>query len=340
MKKNFISSILMLSSIFALTSCQKKEIEKLNSNSTTASTNGSLSVLTSDILRYYYKGSTNNNIYSGNSTDGSNWISTLISNGATLQSGPAAAFFNGNIYVFHRGRTNNNLYYSYSTNRGDSWSADAALGNNAGTASSPSACTFNGKMFLAYVSASFNSAPGYSNIYYSYSSNGSTWTEAILPFTTYSEPCIYSYGSKIYIAYATSSLASINIISSTDGITWSHASSLNYSSVHYSVAVNPNGKACLVRTDRTGQINVSYSDDLINWSLPSYLLSTSGAIAGSTVRPSITFDNVNNRFVVAYRSNTHNNDNIYYADDRDGVLKERGTANGSTTDAPYLISTN
>lgn len=338
MKKKTLLPVFLLYTLFALVSCQKKEIEKLKTGNTTAASNGDISIQSLDILRYFYKGSNNNNIYSGRSTDGTNWSSVQVNNGASLQSGPAAAWFNNNIYVFHRGRTNNNLYYSVSTNRGDSWSSDVAMNNNAGTERAPAAATFNGKIFVAYVSATFTSAePDQSNIYYSYSSDGSNWTEVSLPYVTFNEPYIFSYGNKIYISYEANNLSFVNIISSTDGVNWTQESQLPYGTHRQAVAVNSNGRGCLVRTDGSDNLTFSYSDDLVNWTTPVYILTTTGGIAASLQRPTVTFDSNNNRFVVVYKGKTNND--IYFADDRSGALVERGVANGTTTEAPYLIFT-
>ncbi|MBO9199943.1 MULTISPECIES: sialidase family protein [Niastella] len=346
MKRNHLSWLFLLQIVFVFMSCQKKGIENNQNVNNGNELNAPVSPLSIDVLKYYYKGSTNNNIYSGNSADGFNWNSTQVNNGASTNSGPAAAFLNGNIYMIHKGRTNNNLYFSTSGNNGNNWSSDVAFNNGAGTVRTPSACAFNGKLYVAYVSTKFDdkdTEPYYhshSKIYYSYSSDGgATWTESIIDYETFDEPWIFTDGTQIYIAFANvKELNSFALVSSTDGITWFNTSVAPYPAIHQSVAVNSNGRACMVRCDGNQQISVQYSDDKINWSAPSYLLNSSNGIAASSQRPTITFDRTNNRFVVVYKGLTNNN--IYYADDRDGVLRERGTANGSTTESPYALFVN
>lgn len=334
MTKKTLSSAFLLYALFALVSCQKKEAEKLSPNSTTAASNGDISIQSVDILRFFYKGENNNDIYSGRSQDGLNWPSVQVNNGASLQSGPAAAWFNNNIYVFHRGRTNNNLYYSVSYNRGDSWSADVQMNNRAGTERSPSATTFAGKLFVAYVSATFTSSfPNQSIIYYSYSTDGVNWTERSINETTFNEPYIFSDGNKIYITYENANLSSIGLVSSTDGITWTKVADIPFAATRQAVAFNNSGKACLVYTDANQNLNYSTSVDMVNWSVSSAV----GNGGASSNRPSITFDSNHNRFVVVYKGKTNNG--IYYADDRDGNLADRSLAGGTTTDAPYVIFT-
>ena len=93
MTKNFI--FISLYAAIALVSGQKKDIEKVSSDSLIATSN---STVTDATLRYFYK-SSNNNIYSGNSIDGISWTSTLINNGVTTQGSPAATVFGSNIYL-------------------------------------------------------------------------------------------------------------------------------------------------------------------------------------------------------------------------------------------------
>lgn len=339
MKKN--STLILLYVAVALVSCQKKEIEKLSTNSITT---GSSNIQSSDVLRYFFKAATNDNMFIGGSVDGITWTSGQIDNRGTMKGSPAATLFNGRIYQFHRGRTNNNIHYTYSANRGDSWTADVNLPNGAATTGEISACTFDGKMFLAYNSRNFNLGSNASNIFYSYSSDGVTWTEVVLPYANFVDPYIFKYGNKICIMYSNTiaTFPTFTILSSSDGITWTQGPELNFGFVRFSVAANPIVispsqpiTATVVGTDRNGQLKTAWSNDLVNWSTPTNVRTVSGQLSYTSKRPSICIGDLG--LVVMFKSQSNNN--IIYATPDSYDIVERGNVSGATTESPYLIFT-
>jgi hypothetical protein len=329
---------ILLYATIALISCQKKETEKLSSNNLIAASNASPS---SAYYRYYYKGSGKNNysVYSGNSNNGVNWTSSLIDNGETTQGGPAATVFNSAIYEFHRGKTNNNLYYTYSLDRGDSWVPDAVLGNNASTAGDISACTLRGQMFVAYSSPTFALGNNSTPIYYSYSSDGQNWTEVTLPYTSYGDPFIFTFGGGIHILYCStlSPAPAFTILSSGNGFNWSKGSQLGFGFFRYSAtgSINPIPPDPIVATiigmDPDGQLKTTTSYDLVNWTTPAQIKTASGQLAYTSRRPSISTSSS----VAIYKAKT--NSNIIYALPVAGGYREIANANGTTEESPYLI---
>ena len=331
------SIFILLCATIALVSCQKKETEKLNSNNLIASSNA---IQSSEFFRYYYKGAGSNyNVYSGKSNNGVNWTSSLINNGETTQGSPAATVFNGAIYEFHRGRADNNLYYTYSADRGDSWAPVVALGNNASTSGDASACTFGGKMFLAYPSPTFVLGNNSTPIYYSYSSDGQNWTEVMLPYTSYGDPFIFTFGHGINILYCSTltPAPAFTILSSANGITWTKGSQLNFGFFRYSAAapINPTPPnsiaAIIIGMDPDGQLKTTFSYDLVNWTTPAQIKTASGQLAYTSRRPSISPTGS----VAIYKAKT--NTNIIYALPSADRYIEMANANGTTNESPYLI---
>lgn len=336
--------LILLYAAFALASCQKKEIEKLSSNSLIASSNASPM---NAYNRYYYKGTGNSTdakkIFSGNSANASNWTFYALNNpGGGANGSPAATVFNGNIYVFHRSALSNYFYYTRSADRGESWTTDAMLGNYAATSGDPSACTYGGKMFLAYPGNDFHLGSNSTNIYYSYSSDGTNWTEVNLPYTSYGDPYIFTFHSAICILY-TSTLSpapAFTILTSVDGLNWTKGSQLNFGYFRYAAATPINslelGKppaATIVGMDPDGLLKTTTSTDLVNWTTPVKITTRSGQLAYTSRRPAIS----TSCDVVVYKAKT-NNKIIYALPGNYGYL-EWADAVGTTDESPFMINT-
>lgn len=334
MTKNSI--FILLYAAIALVSCQKKETEKLSSNSLTASSNATQ---LSAFLRYYYKGPGVGNIFSGYGNNGFAWNSIFVNDGGAAQGSPTATVFNGNIYEFHRGKTSNNLYYGYSTDAGDSWTTAVPLGNNAATAGDPSACTFAGKMFLAYPSTSFQLGNNSTPIYYSYSSDGQNWTQVVLPYTSWGDPYIFTFNNGIHILYCNTHnpVPVFTILSSGDGINWTKGPQLNIGYFRYAAAAStlagPSNpiRTVIIGADAGGQLQSTVSTDLVNWTTPVKITTASGQLAYSSRRPAISPSGV----VAIYKAKTNNN--IIYALPGGLGYIEQANAVGTTDESPFLI---
>ncbi len=337
--------LILLYAAFALASCQKKEIENPSSNSLIASSNAAQ---INAFYRYFYKGTGNstdaNKIFSGNSVNGSNWtFSALNNSGLGANGSPAATVFNGNIYVFHRSATSNYLYYTRSADLGGSWAADAMLGNFAATSGDLSACTYGGKMFLAYPSNDFHLGNNSTTIHYSYSSDGSNWTEVNLPYTSFGDPYIFTFHSAICILY-TSTLSpapAFTILTSVDGINWTKGSQLNFGYFRYAAATPINSmdlgtppSTVIVGMDPDGQLKTTMSTDLVNWTTPVKITTRSGQLAYTSRRPAIS----GSCGVVIYKAKT-NASIIYALPGGDNGYLEWANAIGTTDESPFMIDT-
>ena len=131
---------------------------------------------------------------------------------------PAAATFNGKMYIFHQGRGNDGRIW-YCTNDGRSWGADTQLPEHSyyyPVKNSPAVAVFQNKLFVAYhnendqisvgwldSSGIWHNMPGATSFYISYS------------------PALAVYNDRLYMAYQGSGdTAGKLMITSTDGNTW------------------------------------------------------------------------------------------------------------------------
>ncbi len=162
-----------------------------------ASSNGNL---------YEARVSTNGNLYTRVSPNGSSWSNWV--NGGCAQSNITMVDFNSKLYQAKRGH--NNYLYTRSTSDGVAWSSWV----NGGTCKATIAmAVFSNKLF--------QTKRGSSGCFYGrYSSNGTTWSKWVRRGLTIGGLTMASFGSKIYQTKRTSN-GHVYISSSSNGTSWS-----------------------------------------------------------------------------------------------------------------------
>ncbi len=134
-----------------------------------------------------------------------------------LSGSPAAAVFQGKIYLFHEGRNNDGRIW-YSTFDGSNWSQDRALagGTYYGIRNSPSVAVFNNRLYVVYHDHNDRLQVG------GFDSSGNWFNINNVPayLVSYS-PSVAVFQNRLYIAYQGGGSNSGNLMyTSTDGNSW------------------------------------------------------------------------------------------------------------------------
>jgi hypothetical protein len=149
------------------------------------------------------------------SSDGTNWINSPLPPAITTNAVPAAAAFNGYVYVLFQSSSDNTLWITKSSD-GQQWDLQQ-LPPAITSEGAPSLTAMNGALYAVFQSSSDET------IYISKSTDGLQWDLHQLPpaITTQNAPTVTSMNGSLYVVYGSSSDDTIWLISSSDGINWS-----------------------------------------------------------------------------------------------------------------------
>src|SRR5579862_3249079 len=149
------------------------------------------------------------------SDDGQNWSLAPLPPAITTNAAPAAAVFNGKVYVLFQSSTDNTLWRTSSSD-GKNWDLDH-LPPAITSEDAPSLAVMNGALYAVFQSSSDKT------IFISKSTDGVGWDLHQLPpaITSSSAPTVVAMNDKLYVIFQSLTDNTLFLISSADGIKWS-----------------------------------------------------------------------------------------------------------------------